>query len=343
MRCSGRRAGVKGRTTLKGVDVSTTISLETIKSVLPRLDVVGLMEQGFVAYSEGRAVVPPVAELIFEDPPGETHIKYGYIRGGDHFVIKVASGFYGNTELGLATGQGVMLLFSQKTGAFEAALLDEGHLTDVRTAAAGAVAGKHLAPSDVGCIGILGGGLQARLQLEILQPFTACRRVVAWTYDDAEVEPYLEYFAASNFQIEFVASPEEVAGRSNLIVTTTISKEPLLMGDWIRPGTHITAMGSDTAEKIELAPEILGNADRVVVDSLSQSESRGEVFRAVDSGALRRKSVVELGAVVAGTVTGRVDDQQITVCDLTGVAVQDLMVAQGVMDQVVRKSSEKQS
>ena len=100
-------------------------------------------------------------------------------------------------------------------------------------------------------------------------------------------------------------------------------------------------MGSDTAEKIELAPEILRDAGRVVVDSLSQSESRGEVFRAVDAGALRRESVVEIGAVVAGTATGRVDDQQITVCDLTGVAVQDLMIATGVFDQVARNPSEE--
>ena len=313
--------------------MDTSISLETIKAILPGLDVVQLMEKGFVAYSEGRAVVPPVGELIFEDPPGETHIKYGYIRGGDHFVIKVASGFYGNPALGLSSGQGVMLLFSQKTGAFEAALLDEGHLTDVRTAAAGAVAAKQLAPSDVRCIGILGGGTQARLQLEMLGPYIACRNIVVWTYDGAEIDPYLEYFADSDFQIEFVDSPEEVAGRSNLIVTTTISKVPLLMADWVRAGTHITAIGSDTAEKIELDPEILARADRVVVDSLPQSESRGEVFRSVDAGVLSRESVVELGAVVAQTVPGRGNDRQITVCDLTGVAVQDLMIAEGVYEQ----------
>jgi len=118
------------------------IPLEVIERVLKRIDVVGLMEEGFVAYSEGRAMVPPVGELIFEDPPGETHIKYGYIRGGDHYVIKIASGFYGNSEIGLPSGSGLMLLLSQKTGFLEAVLLDEGRLTDVRTAAAGAVAAR---------------------------------------------------------------------------------------------------------------------------------------------------------------------------------------------------------
>ena len=120
--------------------MTQVIRLDAIREVLPRLDLVRLMEEGFVAYSAGRAVVPPVGELLFEDPPGDTHIKYGFIRGGDHYVIKVASGFYDNPTLGLSSSQGVVLLFSQKTGVFEAALLDEGHLTDVRTAAAGAAA-----------------------------------------------------------------------------------------------------------------------------------------------------------------------------------------------------------
>ena len=88
------------------------INLETIRQVLPRLDLVDLMERGFAAYSEGRVVVPPVGEMLFEDPPGDTHIKYGYIRGGEHFVIKIASGFYNNPQLGLSSSQGMMLLFS---------------------------------------------------------------------------------------------------------------------------------------------------------------------------------------------------------------------------------------
>ena len=306
------------------------IPLEAIERVLPQIDVVGLMEEGFVAYSEGRAMVPPVGELVFEDPPGETHIKYGYIRGGDHYVIKIASGFYGNADLGLPSGGGLMLLLSQKTGFLEAILLDEGHLTDVRTAAAGAVAAKHLAPSEVRRIGILGGGVQARLQLELLQPLTSCREVLVWMRDPAKFEPYVDSFSDSDLVIELAASSEEVPDRCNLIVTTTPARTPLIAAERVRPGTHITAIGSDTADKIELAPEILGNADLVVVDSLSQSEARGEVFRAVDAGALSRETVVELGAVVAGHAPGRVDDNQVTICDLTGVAVQDLMIAQGV-------------
>ena len=308
------------------------VTLETIREIVPNLDLVGLMEEGFVAYSAGRCVVPPVGELIFEDPPGETHIKYGYIRGGNAYVIKVAAGFPENAGRGLPTASGLMLLFSQQTGALETVLLDHGYLTDVRTAAAGAVAAKHLAPSAVSRIGVLGGGVQARMQLEHLLPVVECRRILVWMRDAQKQDGYREHFADSDLDLEFASSPEEVAAACNLIVTTTAAKEPLLRAEWIRPGTHITAMGSDTLEKIELDPLILAQADRVVVDSLPQSETRGEISQAVNAGVLERHTAVEIGAVIAGSVPGRQSDAQTTVCDLTGVAVQDLMIAQGVVE-----------
>lgn len=310
------------------------VALETIREIVPSLDLVGLMEDGFVAYSAGRCVVPPVGELIFEDPPGETHIKYGYIRGGDSYVIKVASGFPENAVSGLPTASGLMLLFSQKTGALETVLLDHGYLTDVRTAAAGAVAAKHLAPTSVSCIGILGGGVQARLQLEHVLPVVDCRQALVWMRDPQKQDGYRQHFADADLDLEFARSPEEVAAKCNLIVTTTPAKAPLLQASTIRPGTHITAMGSDTVEKIELDPRILAAADRVVVDSLPQSETRGEISQAVKAGVLDRDSVVEIGSVIAGEAPGRQSDSQTTICDLTGVAVQDLMIAQGVLESL---------
>ena len=134
-----------------------------IKSVLPGIDVIAAMEEAFSAYSAGRAVVPPVGELLLEK--GEVHIKYGYIKNEEFYVIKIASGFYENAELGISSGNGLMLLFKQETGELASILLDEGHLTNVRTAAAGAVAAKYLAPKKVHRIGIVGTGVQARLQL----------------------------------------------------------------------------------------------------------------------------------------------------------------------------------
>ncbi len=127
---------------------------------------------------------------------------------------------------------------------------------------------------------------------------------------------------------------EDVAAAANLIVTCTPSTRPLLKAEWIRPGTHITAMGSDTAEKQELDPAILARADRVVVDSLSQSELRGEVFKAVSAGAIGRERLVELGRVIEDPALRRASEGEITVADLTGVAVQDIMISQAVWNSL---------
>ncbi|MHA2501008.1 MAG: ornithine cyclodeaminase family protein, partial [Candidatus Hodarchaeales archaeon] len=132
------------------------INLKEINEALKKIDVVQSIEEGFVAYSQGKVVVPPVGEMIFQDPPGDVHIKYGFIEGDDYYVVKIASGFPENINLDLPSSNGLMLLFSQKTGELACILLDEGHLTNVRTAAAGAVVAKYLAPQEVNRIGILG-------------------------------------------------------------------------------------------------------------------------------------------------------------------------------------------
>ena len=317
--------------------MTNIINIDQIKHALPHIDLLKIIEEGFVAYSKGQVVVPPVGELIFEDPPGEVHIKYGYIRQNDHFVIKIASGFYDNPDLGLSSSQGLMLVFCQKTGLLKAILLDEGHLTDIRTAAAGAVAAKYLAPETVTAIGILGAGTQARHQLAQLQAVTDCRKVFAWTHAPNEIDDYLAYFEESEFELTFVAEPNEIAAKCNLIVTATPTKTPLLFEADIRPGTHITAVGADTPEKNELDSAILTKADLVVVDSIEQSESRGEIFRAVSRGALDLANVLELGHIIAQAKSARHDDTQITIADLTGVAVQDIQIATAVLKQCQRK------
>jgi ornithine cyclodeaminase len=306
------------------------IPLPLILGAVRRIDPLPLIEEGFVAYSQGRVVVPPVGELVFDHPPGDVHIKYGYIKGDDHYVIKIASGFYDNPKVGLPSGNGMMLLFSQKTGELECLLLDEGYLTNLRTAAAGAVAAKYLAPLKVGTVGILGAGVQGRMQLEHLRRVREFKEVLVWGLNNGELEAYRRDMEPLGLSIRTTLAAEEVAAASNLIVTCTPSTRPLLKASWIRPGTHITAVGSDTPEKQELDAAILAKASRIVVDSLSQSEFRGEVFKAVGAGAIGRDRLVELGRVIADEKLRRASDEEITVADLTGVAVQDIQISKAV-------------
>jgi ornithine cyclodeaminase len=295
-----------------------------IERALEGVDLVAAMEEAFVAYSEGRAVVPPVGELILEEPGGEVHIKYGYVKGQPGYVVKIASGFPGNVARGLPPGQGVMLLFDRENGVPSAVLLDEGRLTNLRTAAAGAVAAKHLAAPDVQRIGVIGSGVQARLQLDHLREVTPCRSVLAWGRDADRLGALITDLGAMGFEAEAADEPAQIGETCSLIVTATASHAPLL--EEVRPGTHITAMGSDTHEKQELSARLVGSADVVVVDSCDQAALRGEAARAVAEGCFDLSDALELGDVIAGR-GGRTHADQVTIADLTGVAVQDLAIA----------------
>jgi len=306
------------------------LTLDQIKSVLPSVDLMGEIENGFIAYSQGRAVVPPVGELVMRDPPGDVHIKYGYLTGDDYYVIKIASGFYENSKLGLPSSNGLMLVFSQKTGALEAVLLDEGYLTDIRTAIAGAIAAKYLAPSKVERIGIVGTGMQARLQLEYLAPVTDCREVLVWGRSADKLAAYEQDMTEKGFRVSTTTNADDVMASCKLIVTTTPATSPILSGQ-AQPGTHITAVGSDTHDKQELDAEILSRAELVVADSISQCIERGEIYQALKSNAITEAGLVELGSIIAGDATGRESDDQVTVADLTGVAVQDIQISKAVL------------
>lgn len=307
----------------------TIIKKEEIVALIDKVDVTSEMEKGFLAYSSGKTVVPPVAELLFDKPKGETHIKYGYIKDEEFFCIKIASGFYENTKLGISSSQGIMLLFSQKTGETKAVLLDDGYLTNIRTAAAGALAAKYFAPKKIKSIGIVGTGIQGRLQLLHLQKETPCKSVWIWDRNRDGAERYKSELGA-DFDIKIAEGISELAAQCNLILTTTPSEIPLLKANDIRPGTHITAVGSDTPEKQELEAAVFGRADIVIADSISQSMSRGEIYRAVKEEALNYDEVIELGRAIQDTKLQRTHEDQISIVDLTGVAVQDIMIAEAV-------------
>ena len=309
------------------------ITLEEIKKVLPSIDLMAEIEAGFAAYSAGRSVVPPVGELIFEQPPGEVHIKYGYIKEDDYYVIKIASGFFENHKLGLPTSNGMMLLFNQKTGQPVAVLADEGYLTDVRTAVAGAVAAKYLAPKQVDRIGIIGTGIQARMQLEYLKGIVNCTDVLVAGRSDEKLVTYQSDMEQLGFSVETTRNPDDVAATCNLIVTTTPATEPLIRMAALNPsGVHITAMGSDTPHKQEVEAAVVAAADLVVADSIPQCLARGEIYKALGNSDLKEDALVELGQIILRHHPGREEEDQLTIADLTGVAVQDIAITKAVFE-----------
>jgi len=304
------------------------VSLDRIKSVLPKLDLIEEIEAGFVAYSEGMIVVPPVGELSFESPPGDVHIKYGYIKQDDVYVVKIASGFYANKDIGLPTGNGMMLVFKQSTGQPVAILHDECYLTDIRTAVAGAVAAKYLSPSNVKTIGIVGTGVQARLQLRYLKDIVNCRNVIVWGRNQKALLRYEKEMSVYEYQIKTTTNMSDIVEHCQLIVTCTPSERSLINA--VRPGTHITAIGSDTVSKRELSSDVMLQADMIVTDSKDQSRIRGEIYQVLKDGN-SLDSITELGQIISGKIEGRVSQEHITIADLTGVAVQDIQISKAVL------------
>ena len=303
-----------------------------IEEVLGGLDLVPLIEDAFRGYSAGRAVVPPVGELLLDK--GEVHIKYGAIRGDDYYVVKIASGFYGNAALGLPSSNGLMLVFRQETGEPEAALLDEGYLTDVRTAVAGAVGARALARPDVGRIGVLGVGMQARLQVQHLAPLFETREVVAWGREPGNVEAYVRDMAAAGFRVEAASEPRDVAAVADLIVTTTPATGPLLTARRYPPGhsyhRHRLRHHREAGARRRRAGQgrrRRGRQPGAVPHSGRDLPGRGRRRH-------RRSKAIELGSLLSGDAVGRTSAEQITVFDSTGVAVQDIAIATAVVDAV---------
>jgi ornithine cyclodeaminase len=310
------------------------INLDQIKQALQGIDIIPAIEKGFVAYTKGDAIVPPVGELLFKNPPGDVHIKYGYILGDEYYVIKVASGFYENPKLNLPSSNGLMLLFSQKTGLLCGILLDEGYLTDLRTAAAGSIVARYLAPHMVNKIGIIGTGIQAKLQLHYLKNVINCSDVMVFGRNDHNLLKFKIEMENDGFQINTTKIIEEITSSCNLIVTTTPATLPILFAKQIKKGTHITAVGADTPHKQELNEDIFKIADVIVADSIKQCVERGNIAHAIHKKIIEKSKIVELGNIILRVNDGRTSDEQITVADLTGLAVQDIQIAKSVFESI---------
>ncbi len=311
------------------------LTLEDIKASLD-LDrpqnlerVIAAQEEGFVAFSNGRVVVPEVFYMPFDETrPGGLHVKGARVQEGGIFVVKLAGGCSDNqTRYGVSTSQGLMIVGSALTGEPLVLLQDEGYLTDLRTALAGHIAAKYLAPREITGIGILGSGMQARLQARYLRDLTPCRELHLWGRTREKVEACAEHLGRDGFRVELASSPAEVARRANLIVTTTASDTALLTAEHLRAGTHVTAMGADAPGKQELAADVFARAARCVVDSKSQCIHHGDSHYAVAQEVIAENDLLELGQVIDDASLRRLDDDAITVADLTGVGVQDLQIA----------------
>ena len=321
-----------------GEDV-LVLTKEEIESVLTIEDAIEAVEDGFKAYNSGRAIVPFPVALEVPDHNGNIHIKPGYIKGYDTYTVKIASGFHDNPKLNLPTSHGMLILFDSRTGFPLCFEVDRCFLTDMRTAAAGAVAARALAKKTVKRVAVIGTGTQARMQIEALSKVRRFDELRVWGRNPEHVMKYVaDMKKVLKAKIIPAETAEEAVVGSEIVVTATMTSTPIVKASWIGKGTHITAMGSDSPEKQELETAVLGKADKIVVDSLRQCAALGEVHHALKDGTIKEKDVyAELGEILLGKKKGRESDSEITVCDLTGIAVQDVVTSQLVYERALKK------
>ncbi len=307
----------------------TLLAEADLRQLVPLdLDAVAVVEDAFRALATEAVVMPPILRLDVREANGEVDVKTAYVPGLGGFAIKISPGFFDNPGLGLPSVNGLMVYLSARTGLVEALLLDNGYLTDVRTAAAGAVAAKHLSREDATVAAILGGGVQARLQLEALALVRPLREARVWARRREAAETVAaEATRTLGISVVAVPSPEEAVRGADVIVTTTPATSPILRAEWLAAGQHVTAMGSDAEHKNEIEPAAIARAT-YVADSLAQTRRLGELHHAVAADAVSVDAAfAEIGQVIAGLAAGRKSPQDITLCDLTGTGVQDTAIA----------------
>lgn len=294
------------------------------------IDEAGLkvIEDAFTRLSAGKATMPPILRVDIPENNGELDVKTAYLQGLDSFAVKLSSGFFNNNKLGLPSLSGMMILLSTVTGFPQALLLDNGYLTEIRTGLAGALAAKYLAPKTIETAGVIGAGAQARAQMRGLRLVRDFKRLLVFSLEG--VEQYVADMSAE-FGLVVIAmdDPGELVRQSQIVVTTTPAKTPHLKAEWLHPGLHITAMGADAEGKQELHTEVLSRADLLVCDRRSQSFRLGELHHGLEAGIISEEddNIVELGEITSGNHPGRQNDEQITICDLTGTGAQDTAIA----------------
>lgn len=310
------------------------ITADTLRDAITPLDLLGPTSDAFVAVTEGR--MRTTANVLDLDD-GDVHVKSASEVGGPIYTVKIASLIPSNRERDLPPGGGGIVICSAVTGKPLAMLLDDHYLTDIRTAIAGALASDLLAPAAASSVAVLGSGEQARLQVLTLAGLRALDRVVVWARRPEAAEATAAALRADlpdSCVVTVAASVREAVEATDIVITATASREPLIEAEWLHPGHHLSGVGADDDRKHELSTECFARADRIVVDLRAQTVSKAELALAAEKGAVELRQIVEMGEVIAGKAVGRGSEDEITIAKLSGLAAQDLAAAKVVAERL---------
>jgi ornithine cyclodeaminase len=297
-------------------------TIEMLRPLLNRAEVISVVRSALIRHAEGAVQSPMPGQLTFPDVNGDCHIKYGYMSGAKHFVVKVATGFYHNPQRGLAVNNGLMLLFDATTGAPRCLFQDEGSMTAWRTAAAVALAAHCLAPRHDPAFGIVGTGQQAQLAIEWVAELLPSAHFTLLGRDPDRTQEL-----GRLLNVAPARSMKALLDKCDLIITATPSAEALFDANDAREGQHFVGVGADGREKQEIPERLYSRANMIVTDDHSQCLELSDFGRAVRAGQVAADADVTLGHVLTGARPFNRRPSDITVADLTGLAAQDIAIA----------------
>ena len=309
------------------------LNRKEVESLLDMKGTLKVVEEAFRQHGLKKVQMPPKLYLYFKNHNGDLRTMPGYLEEQDITGVKIVNVHPDNPKIGLPTVMALVILNSTETGA-PLAIMDGTYLTDMRTGASGGVAVKYLARKNAKTVGFVGTGNQARSQLMAINEIIDIHEIKATSADEKQT---LAFKDDMELKVECEITPKKTIREvcdCDILVTTTPSREPIIMNEWISEGTHINAIGADAPGKEELDPLILKRA-KVIVDDIGQASHSGEVNVPISKGSLSVKDIFgELGEVITGKKKARTNDSDVTVFDSTGLAIQDVATA----DMVYRKA-----
>ncbi|MDD4955954.1 MAG: alanine dehydrogenase [Candidatus Omnitrophica bacterium] len=311
---------------------------KNIKALLKMEEAVSAVEEVFREHGLNKTQMPPKIYLNLEKYHGDFRAMPAYAQKIDKCVLKWVNVHPNNKKFGLPTVMAVIILSEPKNG-FPLCIMNGTVITSLRTGAAGAVAAKYLARKDSKVVAMVGCGEQAKTQLEGLRLLFDIREIKLWSNDSYSGRDFMQKMKTGKEKMAVYKSVKDCVSASDIVVTTTPSRKPIVRYEWLKNGCHINAIGADSKGKEELSPLILKKS-KVVVDSFAQAHHSGEINVPLSRGVITRKNIyAELGEIICGKIKGRVNNSEITVFDSTGLAIQDLAVASLAYRLALRKKA----
>ncbi len=315
------------------------IKKEELNKLIRFDDIFTRTKKAYQLFSKGETITPPFTVFTIPESKGSVHFKCGYVPGEKYFAMKYSGAFYGNEKLGIDNFLGLFIIFNALTGEVEAIIDDKGYLTDYRTGVAGTIATTTLARVNSKNVGVIGTGVQARMQLMCLLKVMKIEKVYVWGRNKNKQEEYINEMKNMYQKIEFVScdNPEQVCRNVDILYTVTYSEKPIIKAEWIKSGTHITAVGACEPSMQELDSKLLTIANIVCADSIDACVANGEIHHGIKNGNIDKESVYELGDIIEQNKVR--NDYDITICDLVGIGFQDAVIASSVMGEYEKQKA----